>query len=228
MNKALRKVSRFWAGVYRQFFNDQCPMHAASLSFTTLLSLVPLMAVGLGVLAAFPVFSSYADKMQDWVFNHFVAASADVIRDHLLSFVKNTTKLSATGFLFLVVAAVLMIFSMETAFNMIWRVRERRHGFAAFWQYGRPFEIFSGWNQQLVVAGRSRWQTGDCVHLNGKYARRPGNNLNQHDVASSSPRHVDGRYTVHGGRVNPHKKWRHTLWRESFCRPRKQFTPERR
>lgn len=131
----LRKFLRYWMDVYRQFISDQCPMHAASLSFTTLLSLVPLTAVAFGVLSAFPAYREYAGNIQSWVIDQFVASSADVIKANLQSFVSNTAKLSATGFFFLLVAAVLMIFSMESAFNIIWRVRERRHGLAAFLMY---------------------------------------------------------------------------------------------
>jgi membrane protein len=45
----LQRFVHFWIVVYRAFVRNRCPVHASSLSYTTLLALVPLLAVMLGV-----------------------------------------------------------------------------------------------------------------------------------------------------------------------------------
>jgi membrane protein len=45
----LQRFVHFWVVVYRAFVRNRCPVHASSLSYTTLLALVPLLAVVLGV-----------------------------------------------------------------------------------------------------------------------------------------------------------------------------------
>lgn len=119
----------------RQFLNDACLTRAAALAYTTLLALVPLMTVSLALLSAFPVFQDGAQKIQNFVFSNFVAGSADIIQQHLQSFVDSARHLSPTGLFFLVVTAIMMIFNMESDFNAIWKVKQRRHGVSAFLIY---------------------------------------------------------------------------------------------
>src|ERR1700741_1484806 len=49
--------------VVRRFSRDSCPSVAASLSYTSLLALVPLMAIGLAMFAAFPAFTDMRETM---------------------------------------------------------------------------------------------------------------------------------------------------------------------
>lgn len=108
---------------------------ASALTFASLLAVVPLMLVSVSVLAAFPVFASFGQAIQDFVFNNFLPASGQVIQQYLLSFVHKTGQLSIMGLASLLVTAVLMIFTMEQAFNVIWRVEYRRRGIYAFLIY---------------------------------------------------------------------------------------------
>lgn len=130
-SQTYKYITQTWA----QFFDDHCPTRAAALSYTTLLSLVPLMAVSLSIAAAFPVYKQYSEKLQTVIFENFVATKADVIQQHLQSFAERAMHLSATGLMFLLFAAVLMIFTMENAMNVIWRVEKRRKGVPAFLMY---------------------------------------------------------------------------------------------
>lgn len=112
--------------VGKRFAFVGCWHRAAALTFTSLLSLVPLMTVSFAVLSAFPEFRALGSRIQDFIFTHFVAASGQVIQQYLQSFVAKASQLSALGLLFLIITAVAMMFTMEETFNAIWRVRVRR------------------------------------------------------------------------------------------------------
>jgi len=131
----LKRSYNFWHKVIQHFLEEDCLTHAGALSFTSLLSIVPLMVVSLGIVSAFPVFETYAGKIQTLVFQHFVAASADVIQNYIKAFAAKAAGLSITSLFFLLVTAVMMIFTMETSFNRIWKVKVRRHGVTAFLMY---------------------------------------------------------------------------------------------
>lgn len=131
----LKTVLSFARQVYLQFCMDNCPMRAAALAFTSLLSITPLMTVSFTVMTAFPLFRQLGAQLQDFVFQNFVATSAQIVQEHLQSFAGQAMNLSATGIIFLVVTAVLMIFNMEQAFNAIWRVKRSRKGIPAFMMY---------------------------------------------------------------------------------------------
>lgn len=135
LKKTLHSFYQFCAGVVTEFDKSSCATRAASLAYTTLLSLVPLMSVGLAIISAFPVYQKYGKQIQDFIFSNFVAGSADIVQQQLSSFTAQAAQLSATGMLFLLLTAVLMIFTMENTFNIIWHVKERRHGVTAFLMY---------------------------------------------------------------------------------------------
>jgi len=131
----LHVLGRFLKTLYLRFFEDGCTYRAAALTYTSLLSLVPLMAVSFAIFAAFPVFHNISAQMQNFIFSHFVATSGEVIQQYLQKFVAQTRNLSAIGSFFLVITAVLMMFTMEQAFNAIWRVKSRRVNVSTFLIY---------------------------------------------------------------------------------------------
>lgn len=135
MLQIVERFYKFCKEVFWEYDESSCLTRAAAMSYATLLSIVPLMAVALSILAAFPVYQEIGKKMQDIIFANFVAGSADVVQQHLQTFANQAAKLSATGLFILLVTAVLMVFNMESAFNAIWRVKERRHGVTAFLIY---------------------------------------------------------------------------------------------
>ena len=128
----LYTIGRFLRTLYDRFFEDGCTYRSAALTYTTLLSLVPLMTVSFAIFSAFPVFSHISIQIQNFIFSHFIATSGEVIQGYLQNFVAQTKNLSAIGSGFLVVTAILMMFNMEQAFNAVWKVGSRRKGLSTF------------------------------------------------------------------------------------------------
>lgn len=106
---------------------NDCFNIAASLTYTTLLSLVPLIAVGVGILSSVPIVQEYADKVKDLALTIFVPTSRDVVSDYLTLFSQKTRELTIFGMLFLIITAILLIAKIEEAFNIIWHVPKRRN-----------------------------------------------------------------------------------------------------
>lgn len=112
--------------VLRRYQRDRASGVAASLSYTSLLSLVPLMAVALAMLTAFPVFRKVRGQIQDWVFANFVPAVGDAVQTQIEGFIANAGRLSAAGIVGLAVSAVMLLVTMETALNGVFRVSRAR------------------------------------------------------------------------------------------------------
>ena len=130
------RVKRLAAHVGRHFSEDRLFDEAASLSYTSLLSMVPLLAVVFGVASAFPVFQQWSEQLQTFVFDNFVPASGGQIQSYLVSFLESVGKLTLTGTLFLIVTALLLMLRIERTFNMIWRVptaRSMRNRIIMYW-----------------------------------------------------------------------------------------------
>jgi membrane protein len=94
--------------VWRHFRQDRCFEEAASLGYTSLLAIVPLLAVVFGVASAFPVFDRWAGELQSFIFDNFVPASGELVQQYITGFLGSVSRLT------------------EKAFNRIWRVPTAR------------------------------------------------------------------------------------------------------
>lgn len=121
--------------IFQELIASGCLNRAAGLAFVTLLSLVPLLTVSFSILYAFPIFKILTLKLLNLVLENFIAISATTIQGYLQTFINQTARLSEIGMIVLVVTAVLLVFSMEQAFNAIWHVRRNRKGITAFFLY---------------------------------------------------------------------------------------------
>ena len=117
---------RFAVYTLGRFLNDGCPRAAASLSYATLLALVPLLAIGLAVLTAFPVFDSVRDQIQDLIVENFLPETSTAVSDYLSAFLRNARSMTGPGVAALGVTAVLLLSTINSALNVIWRVAEER------------------------------------------------------------------------------------------------------
>lgn len=117
---------RFLGYAARRFSEDRCPQAAAALTYTSLLALVPLMTITIGVVSAFPAFQDIEANAQRLIFDNLVPQVGTAVEEYLERFVSNAGRLTAVGLVGLVVTAVLLLATIEGAFNGIWRVRESR------------------------------------------------------------------------------------------------------
>ncbi len=131
----MARVRRFLRLLVYRFIQDGGLHHTASLTYTTLLSLVPLMTVSLAIFSAFPVSEQVATEVQDFVFQNFVPTSGEVIREHLQDFSTKASRLTGAGTVFLVIVAIMMMGTIDRAFNTIWQVRRKRSALSIFVVY---------------------------------------------------------------------------------------------
>ena len=106
--------------VLRRFSRDSCPSVASALSYTSLLAMVPMMAIGLAMFAAFPAFSGMRDQMIRVVLENTAPSLAMMVEDHLQAFIRNAGETTGAGILGLAVTAILLINTIQTAFDRIW------------------------------------------------------------------------------------------------------------
>lgn len=157
MNK-IKAILRIITISWQKFYQDDCFNRAAGLAYTTLLSLVPLLTVSFSVLSAFPIYRDMTQKIQNLIFSYIITDSAQIVQQHFLNFIAQTIKLSAIGIIGLLITAILLVFSMEQAFNKIWHVERNRHGITAFLLYWAvitliPIVVASLFNICLYLTG---------------------------------------------------------------------------
>lgn len=110
----------------RRFNAYHCLTSAGSLSFTALLAIVPLAAIGFAILAAFPAFGGADAAITDFVLKYFTPGANAAIQESFRDFVRNADSLTGAGILFLIITSALLLYEIEVTFNQIWQVQKQR------------------------------------------------------------------------------------------------------
>jgi membrane protein len=111
----------------RRFREESLAQVAGSLTFTTLLALVPLVTIALTVFSAFPVFDKVITALREFIAANFVpAAATKLITVTMPQFAEKAARLTALGVGMLAVSAVMLTLTIDRAFNRIWRVQRPR------------------------------------------------------------------------------------------------------
>ena len=100
---------------------------AGSLTFTTLLSVVPLLAVSFALFRRFPVFSRLESAIDEFVLKGLLPADISrTVLKHLNAFATNADGLTWIGSLFLLATALALLLTVENALNQMWQARRNR------------------------------------------------------------------------------------------------------
>ena len=126
-SSGLRTFAAFCASVGRRVMEDRCFQVAAGLTFTTLLSLVPLIAVVLSVSSKLPAFDQWSDSLQHFVTRNFLPdVGRRLIRVQITEFTANAAQLTAIGLVFLGVTTLSLMLGIDETFHRLFRVERRR------------------------------------------------------------------------------------------------------
>ncbi len=117
-----RHVRIFYRAV-AGFIENRCPLLASALTYTTLLSLVPLLALMFAILKGFGV-----QNLLEPVLIDKLSAGSEEIVTQVVGYIDKTNAkaLGAVGLASLLVTAVSLIGNIEVALNRIWGVQHTR------------------------------------------------------------------------------------------------------
>ena len=120
------RVFSFTHFMWHRFVDDKCFETAGALSYTTLVSLVPLTVAVLTVFAAFPMFEGSRETLLNFVFQNFVPAAGNEVQEALQSFAEHARGLTGISILVMLFSAISMMISIEERLNRVWRVPHAR------------------------------------------------------------------------------------------------------
>jgi membrane protein len=121
-----KSFSRF---IWQRFIDDKCFETAGALSYTTLVSLVPLTVAVFAMFSVFPVFQPARDTLLTFVFNHVVPSvpsAGTTLQKTIEGFAQNASSLTGISILVMLFSALSMMISIEDRLNRIWRVHQAR------------------------------------------------------------------------------------------------------
>ncbi|WP_118777952.1 YihY family inner membrane protein [Neisseria lactamica] len=146
--------------VARRFSEERVPQAAASMTFTTLLALVPVLTVTVAAVSVFPVFESWSGAFVSFVKQTVVPQGADKVLDYLDAFRRQAGSLTAIGSVMLFVTSLMLVRTIDQAFNRIWRVGAQRPWmmqFLVYWALLTCGPLFLGVGISLTAGWGESW-----------------------------------------------------------------------
>ena len=119
-------VLRYLYAMLRDFFSGQLTMRAMSLVYTTLLSIVPLLAFSFAILKGFGVFNQLEPYLSGLLAP--LGSQGEQITSQILALVDNVrgSVLGGVGLAFFLYTAITMVQKVEESFNYVWYVAKPR------------------------------------------------------------------------------------------------------
>ncbi|MDX1738366.1 MAG: YihY family inner membrane protein [Alphaproteobacteria bacterium] len=165
----------FLSYAFARFRHDKMQPRAASLTFTSLLAMVPLLAISFAIFAAFPAFESLKAEAQSYIFENFVPGVGNTVQEYLEGFTsKAQGSLSFVGIIFLGVTSVMLLLTISSTFNEIWRARQPKSFVArllVYWAILTLGPIFLGANLSISSALFAYAQTSGIENYTGPLVR---------------------------------------------------------
>lgn len=142
MEKLLKKLPFYdhtWFNFLRfligNFIKDDGQQKAASLTYTTLLSIVPILTVLLMILSSVPALESVREQISNIIYSNLLPQSGLQVSEYINNFAEKSSNLTAIGALALFVTTIMTLTTIERAFNQIWRVEDRSGGIKSILRY---------------------------------------------------------------------------------------------
>lgn len=133
----------YFSRLFSRFRQENFGQLAGSLAFTTLLSLVPFVAVAITIASMFPIFGAVVGYVDNFLIDNLMPGkTGSVIAKYATGFSQKAKKLSWIGLGLLGITSMMLMFSIEKAFNHLWKVSKPR-----------PFHQRVGLYLTIIVAG---------------------------------------------------------------------------
>jgi membrane protein len=120
----LRNLYRF---ARRRLREERLPQVAGSLTFTTVLALVPMLTIAFAIFTNFPMFTTFRTSLEAYFIRNLIpTAISETILGYLNLFASKASRLSVVGAIALLVTTMTTMALVERTFNQIWRVKTKR------------------------------------------------------------------------------------------------------
>lgn len=117
---------QFLIYLVKNFLADNCTQKSASLTYTTLLSIVPVLTLVLVVLSSVPQLAGARESIQAMIYDNLLPSSGFQVTQYFNDFADKSSNLTIVGLGALFVTTIMTLITIETAFNEIWKVEKKK------------------------------------------------------------------------------------------------------
>ena len=128
MNFAILKEHKFYKHfifILKSFMDKELTLFAASLSFYTIFSFIPLLLIMMTMLTSLDSFSNVYINIQDFIFSNLLPVNSEAVMEHINGFLQNSVEMSSISFAMLFVSSLLFFKNYEFIANRAFHAPKR-------------------------------------------------------------------------------------------------------
>lgn len=110
----------------KNFLADNCTQKSASLTYTTLLSIVPVLTLVLVILSSVPQLADAKESIQQMIYSNLLPSSSFQVSQYFNDFANKSSNLTIIGMIALFITTIMTLFTIESTFNEIWKVEKKQ------------------------------------------------------------------------------------------------------
>ncbi len=126
MHRIALRLLAFFLALVRRLYEDRGLQTAGSLTYTTLLALVPLITVALALSSAFPAFGDAIDALGRFVAGQLLPEGSARLTTEFRAFADSAARVTTVVLAFLAAVALMLMLTIDEVLNRIFRVQRRR------------------------------------------------------------------------------------------------------
>ena len=152
------------------FVDKELTLFAASLSFYTIFTIIPLLLIMMSLLTALPSFHEHYESIKAFVFSNLVPVQSEMIIKQIDGFLENSAKMGIMSLAAILVASLLFFKNFEYIANRIFSAKSR-----GLWE-----SITTYWTMMTLTPiglGISFFITGKIATLMASNELLPGLNI---------------------------------------------------
>ena len=121
----IKRIYRHTHFFLRSFIDKELTLFAASLSFYTIFTIIPLLMIVMSLITALPSFSEIYLKLQNYIFSNLMPVNSEIVMRQINGFLENSSKLGVIGTVTVIIASLLFFQNFEYIANRIFKAKKR-------------------------------------------------------------------------------------------------------
>ncbi|ANE35953.1 virulence factor, BrkB family protein [Campylobacter iguaniorum] len=126
---SLAKTYMAICNFYKKWQDKDLLHFAASLSFHTMLSIIPILLISLSIFTQMPSFSGYYTKIKEFIFSNLLPSHQESITNYIDQFLSNSSSLGIMGFVAIIFTSIMFFSDFEYVVSKITGAKSR-----GFWR----------------------------------------------------------------------------------------------
>ncbi len=124
-HEKILRIYRHTRFFLKGFFDKELTLFAASLSFYTIFTLIPLLLIAMTLITALPSFGDIYLKLQEYIFSNLMPVNSELVMKQINGFLANSSKMGVIGTAMVIVASLLFFQNFEYIANRIFKAKKR-------------------------------------------------------------------------------------------------------